>query len=67
MKPKAALIVSVARGLVVSGILILFLPTLFHADALWFAMPVTELLVMIYAAAAIRRSAKALPVSNRCG
>ncbi len=30
-------------------------------------MPVTELLVMIYAAAAIRRSAKALPVSNRCG
>ena len=67
MKPKAALIVSVARGLVVSGILILLLPTLFHADALWFAMPVTELLVMIYAAAAIRRSAKALPVSNRCG
>ncbi len=34
MKPKAALIVSVARGLVVSGILILLLPTLFHADAL---------------------------------
>ena len=29
--------------------------------------PVTELLVMIYAAAAIRRSAKALPVSGRCG
>ncbi len=30
-------------------------------------MPVTELLVMIYAAAAIQRSAKALPVSGRCG
>ena len=45
MKPKAAFIVSVARGLVISGILILILPVLFGADALWFAMPITELLV----------------------
>ena len=53
MKPKAAFIVSVARGLVISGILILLLPVLFNADSLWFAMPVTELLVTIYAAANI--------------
>ena len=46
MKPKAAFIVSVARGLVISGVLILILPALFGADALWFAMPVTELLVV---------------------
>lgn len=60
MKPKAAFVVSVARGLVISGILILILPALVSADAIWFAMPVTELLVMLYAAATIRRFTKAL-------
>jgi len=60
MKPKAAFIVSVARGLVISGILIIVLPILISADAIWFAMPVTELLVMIYAAAAIQKYTKAL-------
>ena len=54
MKPKAALIVSVARGLIVSGILILVLPALVSPGALWLAMPITELLVMFYAAATIR-------------
>ena len=44
MKPKAAFVVSVARGLVISGILIMVLPALVNADAIWFAMPVTELL-----------------------
>ena len=60
MKPKAAFVVSVARGLVVSGILILILPALVSADTIWFAMPVTELLVMLYAAAAMRKYTKAL-------
>ena len=60
MKPKAAFIVSVARGLVISGILIVVLPILISADAIWFAMPVTELLVMLYAAAAIQKYTKAL-------
>lgn len=61
MKPKAAFIVSVARGLVISGILILLLPILTGADSLWFAMPVTELLVTVYAVVAIRKYTKALP------
>ncbi len=60
MKPTAAFVVSVARGLVISGILILLLPLLVSANAIWFAMPVTELLVMLYAAAMIRRCTKAL-------
>lgn len=47
MKPKAAFIVSVFRGLIISGVLILVLP-LVKADAIWFAMLITELLVMIY-------------------
>ena len=60
MKPRAAFIVSVARGLIVSGILILALPALAGAQSLWLAMPITELLVMLYAAAAIRKYTYAL-------
>lgn len=48
MKPKAAFVVSVSRGLVISGILILFLPAVVGADFIWLAMPVTELLVAVY-------------------
>ena len=55
LQPKAAFIVSVARGLVISGALILMLPLLAGADSLWFAMPITELVTAVYAAACIRR------------
>ncbi len=61
IKPKAAFVISVARGLVISGILITILPELTGADSLWFAMPVTELLVMVYAVTAIMRYTKNLP------
>ena len=61
VQPKAAFIVSVARGLVISGVLIMVLPTLVGAVSLWFAMPVTELLTALYTAAAIRRYTGALP------
>lgn len=61
MKPKAAFVVSVARGLVLSGVLILLLPVLFDASTLWLAMPITELVVAVYTVAAIRRYTNALP------
>ena len=48
LKPKASFIVSISRGLVVSDLLILLLPAAFGGNALWFAMPITELLVAIY-------------------
>ncbi|HIX63566.1 MAG TPA: hypothetical protein H9852_03970 [Candidatus Mediterraneibacter colneyensis] len=48
MKPKTAFVASVARGLVVSGILIYLLPAVFTGNAIWFAMPVTELIVAAY-------------------
>lgn len=60
MKPRAAFIVLVARGLVISGILIMLLPVVTGADSLWFAMPVTELAVMLYAASTMGRYTKAL-------
>lgn len=48
MRPKISFIVSVSRGVVVSGILIYVLPIVAGANAIWFAMLVTELLVAIY-------------------
>ena len=47
MKPGASFLVSVARGMVVSGILIYALPALAGAGFIWFAMPITELLVAL--------------------
>ncbi len=61
MKPRTAFVVSVARGLVISGVLILILPAIMGADSLWFSMPITEVLVMIYAVVRIRQYTAALP------
>ncbi len=58
---RLAFVVSVARGPVISGILIMVLPVLTGADSLWFAMPVTELLIMIYTAILIRKYTNVLP------
>ena len=61
LQPKVSFIVSVARGLVISGALILVLPLAVGPDALWLAMPITELVVAVYVAASIRKYTKALP------
>lgn len=45
MRPEISFFVSVSRGMLVSGLLILFLPAAAGARALWLAMPITELLV----------------------
>lgn len=50
MKPTTSFTVSVARGAVISGILILLLPAIAPANFLWFAMPITELMVAIFVA-----------------
>ena len=60
LQPRASFVVSVARGLVISGALILLLPVL-SPSALWWAMPITELVVAVYVAVSIRRYTKALP------
>ena len=57
---NAAFVVSVARGLVISGILIMILPVLVSADAIWLSMPITELLVAINAAITIGKYTKEL-------
>ena len=46
---KAAFIVSVLRGLVISSILLLVLPSSFGGYSIWITMPITELIVAIIA------------------
>ena len=60
MKPKAAFIVSISRGLIISGILILLLPVVTGADSIWFAMPLTELFVAVYVVCMITRYTRTL-------
>lgn len=64
LRPRAAFVVSVARGLVISGVLILTLPLIAGADSIWLAMPVTELVTAFYAAAHIKKDTAALPSSR---
>ena len=48
MQPKTALIISMARGMVLCGVLVFVLPALFGAKLLWWVMPITELAVAVY-------------------
>ena len=50
MKPTVSFLVSVARGAIISGILIYILPALAGSNAIWFTMPITELAVAIVVA-----------------
>lgn len=61
IKPKTAFTVSVMRGLVISGALILALPLMFAPSTLWWSMPITEALVALYVTAKIRAYTKVLP------
>lgn len=60
MRPGLSFAVSVSRGFVISGALILILPAAFGAGAMWYAMPLTELIVAVGAAAAMARCTRAL-------
>ncbi len=54
LKPGASFTVSVARGAVISGALIMLLP-LIAPQAVWYAMPITELAVFIYVILAMKK------------
>lgn len=64
MKPTASFVVSVSRGVVISGILILLLPMIAPASAIWFAMPITELIVAVFVAIVMFRYTRALTNKN---
>ena len=66
-KPGAAFVVSVMRGLVISGALILLLPSVAGPNSIWFAMPITELAVLGYVIAKMRQYTRALPETGAAG
>lgn len=64
LNPKTALIVSVSRGLIISGILLYLLP-LFAPDALWLAMPLTEFLTAVYVVYQLIQSVRKLYTASQ--
>ncbi|WP_053956381.1 MATE family efflux transporter [Inediibacterium massiliense] len=48
MQPRISFIISLSRGIIISGALILLLPVFLGGNALWMAMPVTELVVAVF-------------------
>lgn len=64
MKPTASFLVSVGRGAVISGIMIYLMPALLGANAVWFAMPITELIVAIAVSVAMIRCSRKLSVNT---
>ncbi len=60
MKPHIAFFISIARGLFVSGGLILSLPLLFSANSIWLAMPITEIIIFVFAVVMIKMQKKTI-------
>ena len=50
MRANTSMVVSVARGVILSGGMILLLPAIAGADSIWFSMLITEILVAVYGA-----------------
>lgn len=52
--------IAVCRGALISGSLILLLPALLGPDAIWYAMPLTKLLVFLAVAVLLRRTVRSM-------
>ena len=60
MKPNISMIVSLARGAVVSGALIILLPIIAGANNIWYSMLITEIVVAVYSTIYMVRSVKTI-------
>ena len=56
LQPTVSFTVSLLRGALISGLLIIILPAMFGSSMLWFAMPIAELLTAAFAAYMIRHT-----------
>lgn len=63
LKQKASFIVSITRGLIISGILIFVLP-LIKAEYLWLTMPLTELIVGVFSITTMLQYTNKLPTKT---
>lgn len=66
MKPSVSFCVSVGRGAIISGILIYLLPAIAGANAIWFSMPITELIVALAVAFKMIQYTKKLSADSSC-
>ena len=55
LQPAVSFIISISRGMLLSGALILLLPLIFGGDSVWYAMLITETLVALYVVHALRK------------
>lgn len=60
LKSRISFIISVGRGMVLSGLLILLLPAIFPAFSIWYAMVITEIIIFIYVLVMLLRCEKEL-------
>ncbi len=58
MRTKWSNILSLLRGLIVSGALVYLLPVLWGLDGIWWAMVITELAVVVFAVMCLRKADK---------
>ncbi len=58
MKANLAFIISISRGLLISGTLILFLPLVAESNSIWYAMPLSEVITFIFVMLMIKKTKK---------
>lgn len=66
MKPGVSFIISVFRGVILSGILIYTMPVMFGVHSIWFAMPVTEAVIAVGVIFLIRTYTKKMMKGSFC-
>ena len=59
LRPGTSVVISVSRGIVISGALIMLLPLLLGSGSVWFAMPIAEAVTAVYVTISIVRVQKA--------
>ena len=62
LRPGTSVIISVSRGIVISGALIMLLPLLLGSNSVWFAMPIAEAATAVYVTASIVRCKLTFPL-----
>lgn len=64
LKENVATIISLARGIVISDIVLILLPLIFGSNAMWWTMVITEVLVAIYAASLMIKLQRKLKIKK---
>lgn len=59
LRPRQSFVISLSRGFVLTGLFVMVLPPVFGVPAIWWTMPLTELLTMAYTLYALRGSVAA--------